>query len=252
MYKGTLNQVLSLLDLSAYALNSALSAYALNSALSAYVLNSALEGQTNDQFASYDNALFGAGYFPGNWCLFNQTTQPTDDTNAIGQPNITTGSGVILWGDLRDDSNPDASWTPETLVAADWASGKIIHISPWHPYDASGHLKVTLTSDASLVGTGNAQHLWAQATWDEIGNFNDVATVGDYSRWSENTPSQLKFDLPVESIPNLPLLYALLDGSNVTQKLKDAIQGDNESVTLSPDFRVDVTNVDYYVSWGGF
>ena len=35
----------------------------------------------------------------------------------------------------------------------------------------------------------------------------------------------------------------------MTQKLKDAIQGDNESVRLTPNFRVDVTNVDYYVSW---
>ena len=68
-------------------------------------------------------------------------------------------------------------------------------------------------------------------------------------RFSENIPSQLKFDLPVEAIPALPSLYALLDGSNVTQALKNAIQGDNESVTLTPDFRVNATNVDYYVSW---
>ena len=201
MYKGTLNQVLSLLDLSTYA---------LNSALSAYVLKSALEGQTNDQFASYDNALFGAGYFPGNWCLFNKqhSQQPIQTllVNLTSPPVAVSSFGEICVMTLIRD----ASWTPETLVAADWASGKIIHISPWHPYDAGGHLKVTLTSDASLVGTGNAQHLWAQATWEEIGNFNDVATVGDYSRWSENTPSQLKFDLPVESIPNLPLIYTLL------------------------------------------
>ena len=35
----------------------------------------------------------------------------------------------------------------------------------------------------------------------------------------------------------------------MTQALKNKIQGDNESVTLTPDFRVNATNVDYYVSW---
>ena len=181
--------------------------------LSAYVLKTDLEGHETDRFASYDNAIFGGGYFPGTWCLFTGSTQPTDDTNAIRQPDITSGSGVIVWGDLRDDSNPDAAFTPEALVAADYLSGKVIHISPWHPYDPTGHLQVTLTSNATLVGTGNGQHLWATATWTEVGDFNDVTTVGDYSRWSENTPTQLDIDLPYEAIANPPWL--LQDGSNV-------------------------------------
>ena len=155
---------------------------------------------------------------------------------------------MIVLGDPRDDSDPDKAFTPETLNASDWPSGRVIHISPWHPYDPSAYLTVTLTSAGVKVGSGNAEHIWAQASWVEHGNIK--STLGsDYFRLSENTPSQLKFDLPLEAMPALPSNYVRLDGSNVTQALKDKIQGDNESVKLTPDFRVNATNVDYYVSW---
>ena len=156
----------------------------LSSKLDLYVKKEALEGSESDQFASYDNALFGANYFPGNWCLFNQTTAPTDDTNAIRQPDIASGSGVIVWHP-RDDSDPNKSWTPETLVASAWPNGRIIHISPWSPYKPNTYLTLTLTSAATLVGTGNQARLWAQASWVEVGNIGDVQDDGDYFRFSE-------------------------------------------------------------------
>ena len=162
-----------------------------------------LEGLETDEFASYVNALFGGTYFPGNFCFFSQSSQPTDDTNAIGWPHLTSGSGTLVWGDLRDDSNPDNSWTPETLVAADWPSGRIVHISPWHPFLQNGHVKVTLTSGATLVGTGNGQHLWAAASWEVIGSVSGD-TTSDYFRWSEIQPSDIDIELPPEAIVNPP------------------------------------------------
>ena len=202
------------------------------------ILRTAIEGHENDEFASYDNALFGGGYFPGSFCLFTGTTQPTDDTNAIGQPDIVTGSGVILFGDLRADSNPDASWTPEALDASDWPSGRVIHISPWHPYDPKAYLTVTLTSAAQKAGSGNGEHLWAQASWTEHGNVAAVQTEGDYFRFSENVPSQLDFDLPLEAMPALPSNYVKLDGSNITLNFKSDVQGANEDEALASFERV--------------
>ena len=217
----------------------------LSEKLDEYVKREALEGSESDQFASYNNGLFGANYFAGDWCLFNQTTEPTDDTNAIRQPDIASGSGVIVWH-LRDDSDPNKSWTPETLDASLWPSGRNFHITPWSPYRPNIFLEVTLTSAAIVVGTDGQSRLWAQATWTKTGNFSPLAD-GDYSRFSENKPSQLAFDLPVESIPGLLYQYAKLDGTNVSDALVAAIQGDNEAVTLTQTFRVDVSNVDYYV-----
>ena len=217
------------------------------SKLGLYVAKTDLEGHEDDAFASYTNGLFGSNYFPGNFCLFNQTTEPTDDTNAIRQPDIVSGSGVIVFH-LRDDSDPNKTFTPETPVAADYPSGKVIHISAWSPYKPDTYLVVTLTSAATLVGTGNTARLWAQASWVEVGNVSDVVDDGDYFRFSENIPSQLKFDLPIEAVPSLPYQYARLDGSNVSDALKAAIQGENEAKTLTETFRVDVTNVSRYVS----
>ena len=79
------------------------------------------------------------------------------------------------------------------------------------------------------------------------GDANAVQVVGDYFRWSEITPSGLDLDLPYEAIANPP--WVRTDGTNVTPELKDAVQGDNEEVTLAGDFRVNNTNVDYYVQF---
>ena len=202
----------------------------LPSKLSKYVTRQDLEGHEADQFASYNNSLFGSGYFPGNFCLFTGSTQPTDDTNAIGQPDIVSGSGVIVFGDLRADSDPDAAFTPEALVAADFPSGKVIHISPWDPYKPSAYLIVTLTADATIVGTGNGQHAWAPATWVEVGNVADVVSDGDYFRWSEDTPSQLKFDLPYQAIGNPPWLLApTADATALSQTTPVLVEQDGVS-----------------------
>ena len=164
----------------------------------------------------------------------SQRTTPTQ----FGQPDIVTGSGVILFGDLRADSNPDASWTPEALDASDWPSGRVIHISPWHPYDPKAYLTVTLTSAAQKAGSGNGEHLWAQASWTEHGNVAAVQTEGDYFRFSENVPSQLDFDLPLEAMPALPSNYVKLDGSNITLNFKSDVQGANEDEALASFERV--------------
>ena len=206
-----------------------------------------MEGHETDEYSSYNNAPFGAGYWPGTWCLFSGSEQPTDDTNAIRQPDIATGSGILVWGDLRGDPDPNASYTPEALDASEWPNGRVIHASPWHPYDAKGHLRITLTGAAEKVGSGNGERLWAPASWVLVGNANAVQVVGDYFRWSEIQPSGLDALFPPEVISPQP--WVRTDGSNVTDEVVSAVQGDNETVTLPDDFRIDATNVAKYISF---
>ena len=166
------------------------------------VFRSDLEGHETDQFASYDNALFGANYFPGSWCLFTGSTQPTDDTNAVRQPDIASGNYVLVWGDLRSDSNPNAGFTPQALDANQWPSDRVIHVSPWAPFSQAGHLRITLTTAATKVGSGNTERLWARVSVVEVG---DLPIGSDYYRWSENHPSTLAIDLPPRSDPERAL-----------------------------------------------
>ena len=207
-----------------------------------------LEGKETDRYANYDNALFGANYFSGNWCLFNQTTAPTDDTNAIRQPDIQDRSttGVVLFGaTLRADRDPNNLVWRSADTASDYVSGQVIYASIWN--DRSAHVAITLTSDGTLVGTGTGAYIWATATWDEVNDLPDVVDYGDYMLLSQEAPSTLRIEIPASDV--IGGTFVKTDGSNVTTALKNAIQGDNEEVTLAGDFRVDVTNVSRYVQF---
>ena len=160
------------------------------------ILKGLLKGRETDQFSSYDDAMFGGGYWPGGFCLFDRNAEPTDDTDAIGQPDIASGSGVIAWGDLRDDSDPDAAFTPEALVAARWPAGKVIYLVPWHPFAAGVELAVTLTTAAQKSGAGNGERLWAEANWVLTGAISPNE-VGDYFRWSEYSAGDVAVDSAV-------------------------------------------------------
>ena len=41
------------------------------------------------------------------------------------------------------DSDPDVSFTPGPLDASDYPVGKVLHISPWDPYDPDNHQLMT-------------------------------------------------------------------------------------------------------------
>ena len=74
----------------------------------------------------------------------------------------------------------------------------------------------------------------------------DVQDDGNYWRFGKVEPTQVKIEIPATDILGAP--WVLTDGSNVTDELVSRIQGDNETVTLTNQFRVNATNVDYYVS----
>ena len=89
---------------------------------------------------------------------------------------------------------------------------------------------------------GTQQQLVAQPMLQTM-----YADNGNYFLIGDDEPTKLAIDIPASDVLNPPWLN--VDGSNVTQDTKDAIQGDNEDVLLGHQFRVNVTNVDYYVSF---
>ena len=166
-----------------------------------------LKGSETDRYASYTNAFLAATDRRGSVCLFNTAVGPPTDANAIGQPDIADRdtNGIIAFAAiLRGDRDPNQLVWNEANVAADYSNGDVIHISVWNKPNA--RVKVTLTSNGTLVGNGNAAYIWATATWDEIENIPDVADVGNYFLLSEDVPSKLPIDIPATDILDPPWL----------------------------------------------
>ena len=158
-----------------------------------YITQEDIVGKETDRYASYNNALIGSGYRTGDWCLFNQATAPTDDTNAVRQPDIAdrNANGVVVFGQtLRTDRNPNNFVAAPASAATDYKSGDVIYASIWNKPDA--RIAITLTSGGTLVGTGDAAYIWATATWDEIGEIpaSDVVDYGDYFKIAKEEPTQ--------------------------------------------------------------
>ena len=153
----------------------------LASKLAAYVLKTDLEGHESDRYASYTNAFIAAtGDRRGSVSLFTQATGPPTDANAVRQPDIDDRStdGIIALGaTLRTDKDPNNLVWASANVAGDYVSGQKIVISIWDKPEAACRV-VTLTSNGTLVGTGNAAYIWATATWDEVNDIPDVSEVG--------------------------------------------------------------------------
>ena len=201
--------------------------------LSAYVEKVELAGKESDRYASYNNAFIGGSYRRGEWCLFNQTTVPTDDTNAIGQSSIATGSGVVAFGaQLRTDADPNQLEWASISLATDYSTDDVIYASL--DSDKGSYLEISLTSGGTLVSTGDAAFIWATASWIETGDIANVTEAGNYFKLAEYIPSALRFRLWWEDILGAP--WVLTDGSNVTLALKNAIQGSNEDEDLDGNF----------------
>ena len=205
-----------------------------------------IEGKETDRYSSYNNAFVANSYKSGDWVLTTDTSGPPTSDNQIRQPDIVTGSGLIAFGRLRTDQDPNNLQWASVLTGNEYSNGDVIHVTIYDNPD-HGHLRITLTSDLTLVGTGDSAYVWATASWVEVGNVADVQDVGDYFKFAEYAPSDLDLRIPAGDIIDPPWLKP--DASNVTDAQKDAIQGDNEEVDLVNTFRIDATNVDYYVSF---
>ena len=206
-----------------------------------FVTDEELRGRESDRYASYTNAFIAATYRRGLISLFTQASGPPVDAHAVRQPDIADRAtdGIVAFSTfLRTDRDPNRlEWAPES-AATDYTSGQELYVSVWNYPGA--HVKVTLTSNGTLVSSGDAAYIWATATWDEVNQIPDVIDYGNYFKVAEYQPSDLQVRLPATDILDPPWLR--VDGTNVSQKTKDAIQGDNESVQLTQRFRVDTTD----------
>lgn len=198
------------------------------------VLKTDIAGHESDEYASYSNGIINSGYRSGFWSLFAGTGAPTG--SGIGQPDIASGSGVVVFGRLRTDKDPNkVSWS-DALAAVDYPSGRIIHAYV-EGSENPGHVRITLTGAGTLVGTGDAAYVWAPASWVEVGDVGPV-DEGDWWRLSEYEPSDLDIRIPARDVIDPPWIkpsgttlseseltdddeIVLVDGDTVTVRQRD-------------------------------
>ena len=202
-----------------------------------------LQGHESDVYFSYTNAA--NEYWPGTIKFYDQSSGAPDNANLVRQPDIAAGGITVAVGTPRLDRDPNHYVAGTPYQAADFAVGDVYYLRDWNATQTGGTL--TLTSAGTVVGTGNARRVWFRATLALSGtDLPDVQDHGDYWVFAKQEPTVLKVEIPATDVLGAPWLR--VDGSNATEETKDAIQGDNEESTLVNTFRVDATNVDYYVS----
>ena len=167
------------------------------------VYSEELEGRETDRYASYTNAFMAAtGDRRGSISLFDQITVPTDDTNAVRQPDISDDTTVVVaWGaTLRLDKDPNTLEWDTVDYTAD--NGDILYISIWD--DPTARMDVTLTGTPAKVGTGNSAFYWATASVDEVNDIPDVSVVGNYFQVAREEPTDLDLRIPASDVLDPP------------------------------------------------
>ena len=96
---------------------------------------------------------------------------------------------------MRDPN--ELAWASESGVS-DYSTGDVFYLSL--DRDKGSYLKVELTSNGTLVGSGDGAYIYALATFTEVGNVANVQTAGDYFKISEVIPSDLQIEIPYTDI----------------------------------------------------
>ena len=175
----------------------------LPSLLSGYVEKSELTGHEKDRYASYNNAFVQNSYRRGNIVLTTDTSGTPTEANQVRQPDIGTGTGMLLVSTfLRTDADPnELAWATESS-ASDYTTGDIFYLSL--DRDKGSYLKVELTGNGVETGSGDGAYIYALATFTETGNVANVTVAGDYFKISEEIPSSLQIEIPYTDILGAP------------------------------------------------
>ena len=206
--------------------------------LAKLVLKTDLEGSETDLFSSYTNGFIGSGYRSGSWVLSSDTSGVPTEANLVRQPDITTGSGTVAFGRFRTDADPNHLEWDAVLTADKFENGDILYASI--DGDKTAHLQITLTSDLTLVGSGDAQYVYATASWIETGNIADVVDYGDYFRIGLEVPSKLQIELPYTDILGAPWLS--LSGT----ELDDGTLSDEDEVVFSDGDKATIRHINEF------
>ena len=146
----------------------------------------------------------------GAWCFATNASGAPTTADTINQDQVNDGNYTLVLAATQQNS--DWTFKSPAYTAADFESGDVLYIHPYDPYDADNYYKVTLTSNATLVGTGNAAYLWMSVTVDEVGS---VTSASDGWRITETPPTSvlagLRGRLPIsEGLPVLSQTTKLL------------------------------------------
>ena len=144
-----------------------------------FVTDEELRGRESDRYASYTNAFIAAGYRRG--AMSSSPNRPARP------PTPTPSDNLIFPTALPTGSSPYRPFCGPTATRMRWHGlpnrrrptirrGKC-SISRCGDYPQA-HVQVTLTSNGTLVGAGDAAYIWATATWDEVEDIPDVVDYG--------------------------------------------------------------------------
>ena len=167
--------------------------------------------------------------------FYNQSTGVPVTANIIGQPSLTDGTLTLGLGRLRTDRDPlNLAWDSNTCpVAADYAVGDAIYISSWRT--PTNHATFTITSAAVQTGTGNGCYVYMAGTLSGAAAIAPVTDIGDYLLLAEEVPTQVQVEIPFSDVLDPP--WVRTDGSNATDELEAAIQGCDETITLTGTYQ---------------
>lgn len=139
----------------------------------------------------------------GSWCIATNASDAPTTSDSANQESINDGNYTLVIAATM--SNSDWTFKSAAYAASDFESGDILYAHPYDPYDADNYYKMTLTGNATLVGSGNAAYLYMPVTVDEVGNIDNPS---DGWRLTETPPTNLlaglRSRLPVSG--NLPTL----------------------------------------------
>ena len=193
------------------------------------VFRADLEGRETDRYLSYNSSH--SGYWPGSMAFYNQSTGVPVTANIVGQPSLTDGTLTLGLGRLRTDRDPlNLAWDSNTCpVAADYAVGDAIYISSWQT--PTNHATFTITSAAVQTGTGNGCYVYMAGSLSGAAAIAPVTDIGDYLLLAEEVPTQVQVEIPFSDVLDPP--WVRTDGTNATAALEAAIQGCDETITLT-------------------
>ena len=194
-----------------------------------------LEGKEVDRYASYSNAFFALGDRRGAVCFFTGGEQPTDDTNAVRQPDIVDNSSmwVAFGATLRTDKDPNHLVYDEGNAFSSLTGADKLYFSIWNK--PSARAVATLLGAPVVKDTGNARYYLAQISLDEVEDISNVTQDGDYMRITDYEPTDIDIRIPVKDV------IGALSGDG-TELDDSTLTGDTELIT-SEDNKVKVSEI---------
>ena len=192
-----------------------------------------IEDRDTDRYYSYNNAFIGNTYRKGDMCLYTGTDDPTDDTNAIRNPDLSTladGNYRLLITTYprtdRDPNNAVFVSTPETV--SDYPLNEILYQTFYNSL-TTNKLNHTVNGTPVLHSTGDGQYLSIPVSVVRTGDIREGVEGEDYTQLAREVPLDFKARFPWNNILDAPWLNPLdfTNAANITQASSMIIETSN-------------------------